>query len=86
MDILIPIGLGFHINLIIFIVAKFFKQSDEKSLILCLIAFGVVLFISFLNGAWLGMGIGVISLGMLIFVIVTRVIISLGNRKNNFTK
>ncbi|MDE5414357.1 hypothetical protein [Alkalihalobacterium chitinilyticum] len=86
MDILIPIGLGFHINLIVFIAAKICKQTDEKSLYICLIAFVVALLTSFFNEAWLGMGIGVISLGMLLFVIVTRVIISLGNRKNTFTK
>ncbi|MEB1808813.1 MAG: hypothetical protein LPK26_16240 [Bacillaceae bacterium] len=83
MEILIPIGLGFHINLIFFIAAKTFKQTDEKSFYICLMAFVVALITSFFNGALLGMGIGVISLGMLLFVIVTRVIISLGKRKNN---
>lgn len=75
MDILIPIGLGFVINLVVFIICKGLKQNNIRSLLICLIAFLAVLLASFIIGSWLGMGIGVISSGMLIFVILIGVII-----------
>lgn len=75
MDIFIPIGLGFIINLIVFIISKSLKQTNKRAFIFYLITFLVVLLASFLIGSWLGMGIGVISLGMLIFVILLGVII-----------
>ncbi|SOC42675.1 YesK family protein [Ureibacillus acetophenoni] len=76
MDIFIPIGIGFVINLVVFIVCKILKQSNNKSLLLCLISFIAVLLSSFIIGSWLGMGIGVISSGMLIFVILTVLVIA----------
>lgn len=69
MDILIPVGFGFLLNLLIFIISKGFKQTDQRSLVICLIAFLAVLPISLVLGSWLGMGLAVISLGMLIFLI-----------------
>ncbi len=39
MDIFIPIGLGFIIILLIFIIAKWLKQTNDTSLLICIIAF-----------------------------------------------
>ncbi|WP_163970363.1 hypothetical protein [Oceanobacillus halotolerans] len=69
MDIFIPIGLGFLINLLVFIISKRLRQTDKRSLQICLFAFLAVFVTSIMVGAWLGMGLGVISFGMLIFVI-----------------
>ncbi|MFC5602799.1 hypothetical protein [Sporosarcina koreensis] len=81
MDIFIPIGLGFVINLIVFIISKSLKQTSDRSLLICLFAFLAVLVTSFIIGSWLGMGIGVISLGMLIFVILIGLVIAIIPRK-----
>ena len=76
MDIFIPIGLGFSINLLVFIISKSLKQTTNRSLLICLFTFLAVLLTSFIIGSWLGMGIGVISSGMLIFVILIGLIIA----------
>lgn len=83
MDILIPIGLGFIVNLFVFLVSKSVKKSNEKSLLNCAIAFGITLLSSFVIGAWVGMGIAVISSGMLLFVLISRIFISFVSRKDN---
>ncbi|WP_431312523.1 YesK family protein [Sporosarcina jeotgali] len=83
MDILIPIGLGFLVNLFVFLISKSVKKSNEKSLLNCSIAFGITLLSSFVIGAWTGMGIAVISSGMLLFVLITRIFISFVSRKDN---
>ncbi|MCM3711931.1 YesK family protein [Sporosarcina luteola] len=70
MDIFIPIGLGFVVNSLVFIASKSLRQTNERSLLICLFAFVAVLLTSLLIGSWSGMGLGVISLGMLIFVIL----------------
>ena len=77
MDIFIPIGLGFSINLLVFIISKSLKQTNNRSLLICLFTFLAVLLTSFIIGSWLGMGIGVISSGMLIFVILIGLIIAI---------
>ena len=77
MDIFIPIGLGFIINLLVFIISKSLKQTNNRSLLICLFTFLAVLLTSFIIGSWLGMGIGVISSGMLIFVILIGLIIAI---------
>ena len=81
MEIFIPIGLGFLINLLVFIISKGLKQTNNRSLLICLFAFLAVLLTSFIIGSWLGMGIGVISLGMLIFVILIGLVIAIIPRK-----
>ena len=77
MDIFIPIGLGFIINLLVFIISKSLKQTNNRSLLICSFTFLAVLLTSFIIGSWLGMGIGVISSGMLIFVILIGLIIAI---------
>ena len=65
-----PIGLGFLINLIIYIVCKNIYKTKPKVLkIIWSVAF-ITLFSSFIIGRWIGMGIGVISLGMILAAIV----------------
>lgn len=81
MDILMPVGIGFVINLLVFIVCKILKQSYKKSLLICFIAFLVVLLTSFIIGSWLGMGIGVISSGMLLFVMLNGLVLLIVPRK-----
>ncbi|WP_240374029.1 hypothetical protein [Bacillus piscicola] len=81
MDILIPIGIGFIANFMIFIIFKSLKQSNERSLLICVVAFLAVFLSSFVIGSWLGMGIGVSSLGMLLSVILIRIILAFVRRK-----
>lgn len=73
MDILIPIGLGFLINLVVFVISKSLKKTNERSLVICFFVFLAVLLSSFIIGEWLGMGIGVVSLGMFVFVILVGI-------------
>lgn len=75
MDIFIPIGIGFLVNLGIFFIAKAFKQTKGKSLLISFVAFLIVLLSSFMIGAWVGMGIAVISIGMLLFVILVSILL-----------
>ena len=77
MDIFIPIGLGFIINLFVFIISKRLILTNNRSLLLCVFTFLAVVLTSFIIGSWLGMGIGVISSGMLIFVILIGLIIAI---------
>lgn len=83
MDIFIPISIGFFANLLVFIISKGFKQTNKSSLQISLVAFLVVLTASFIIGSWLGMGIAVISSGMLIFVILAGIITALLDLKKN---
>lgn len=82
MDIFIPIGIGFLTNLFVFVISKAFKQTTKRSLLICLFSFLVVLITAFIIGSWLGMGIGVISLGMLVFVIIAGLSTALSIIKN----
>lgn len=84
MDIFIPISIGFFANLLVFIITKAFKQTNKGSLQISFYAFLTVLIASFIIGAWLGMGIAVISSGMLIFVVLASIITTrLDLKKNN---
>lgn len=83
MDIFIPIGIGFFANLLVFIISKAFKQTNQKSLQISFFAFLAVLISSFIIGAWIGMGIAVISSGMFIFVIFVTSITARSNLRNN---
>lgn len=76
MDILIPISIGFFVNLLVFGTSKTFKNSNLISLQMSLFAFLAVLLASFIVGAWVGMGMAVISSGMLIFVLIASPIMT----------
>lgn len=83
MDIFIPIGIGFLVNLLIFIICVTFKQTNQRSLQISLFSFLAVLLASFIIGAWIGMGIAIISSGMLIFVILASIITTRLDLKNS---
>ncbi|ARF16672.1 hypothetical protein [Sporosarcina ureae] len=83
MDIFIPIGIGPFTNLLVFIISKAFKQTNQRSLQISFFSFLAVLLASFIIGAWIGMGIAVISSGMLIFVILASIITTRLDSKNS---
>lgn len=72
-----PIAVGFLLNLLIFLLAKASKQTNGKSLLISFGAFVLVLSISFMIGSWVGIGISVLSLGMLLFLMVVGMILFL---------
>ena len=66
-SVLIPIFLGFAVNVILFLISLYvFKKSAFKATHLTFIVSVLVLASSFIIGSWLGMGIGLVSLGMLL--------------------
>ncbi|MFC5557746.1 hypothetical protein ACFPN4_01205 [Ureibacillus thermophilus] len=67
MDILIPIGIGFLSNIVVFVISFLIVKNKLKATNITLGFFAIVLLTSLIIGEWLGMGIGVISFGMLIF-------------------
>jgi hypothetical protein len=73
MDIFLLAGIGAIINLVVFILAKRLKQDNDTSLLICIIAFFVVFIISFIVGRWTGMGIGILSFGMLICIFLIKI-------------
>ncbi|SFB19957.1 YesK-like protein [Lentibacillus halodurans] len=81
MDIFIPVGLGFIINLLIFIIAKSLKRTNDTSLLICIIAFFIVLITSLVIGRWKGLGIGVLSIGMLISIFIIKISMIINPRK-----
>lgn len=81
MDIFIPIGLGFVVNSLVFIISKSLRQTNDRSILICLFAFLAVLLTSLIIGSWSGIGLGVISLGMLIFVILIGLFIEINSSR-----
>ena len=69
MDIFIPIGIGFLSNLVVFVVSLLIIKDKLKATNLTLGFFIIILLSSFIIGRWIGMGLGVISFGMLILSI-----------------
>lgn len=66
-SIAIPIFIGIAINVVFFLILLFiFKQNALKATNITLVAFIFVLAGSFIIGSWLGMGIGIVSIGMLV--------------------
>ncbi|MFD2658526.1 YesK family protein [Gracilibacillus thailandensis] len=66
MDIFIPIGTGFIINVVIFIISLVITKEKKKSAYITFFASILTFIVSLVVGSWTGMGIGVISSGMLI--------------------
>ncbi len=66
MDILIPIGIGFLANVIVFVISMLVVKNKRKATMITLIFWGIAVLMSFVIGSWSGMGLFVISLGMLI--------------------
>ncbi|NPC93278.1 hypothetical protein HOO54_13810 [Bacillus sp. WMMC1349] len=74
MDILLPIGIGFLSNTLIFIVSMFMVKNSIRATNITLIFVGLSLVISLIIGGWSGMGLGVIGLGMLLATICLYII------------
>lgn len=66
MDILIPIGIGFFANLIVFAISMLVVKNKRKATKITLIFWAITVLLSFMIGSWNGMGLFVISFGMLI--------------------
>ena len=67
MDILIPILIGFLANLVVFVFSLLIVKDKTRAANITIVFFVSVLLSSFFIGRWIGMGLGVISFGMLIF-------------------
>lgn len=66
MDILLPIGIGFFANMLAFGISILVIKDKRKASKLTLIFFGINVLLSLIIGSWSGMGLFVISLGMLL--------------------
>lgn len=74
MDILIPIGIGFGANTLIYFVVLGLFKNKSHSVKSTLIAPLVVFISAYIVGGWVGMGIVVISFGMLAAVLFVLLI------------
>lgn len=75
MGILIPIGIGFFANMLVFGISILLIKDNRKASKLTLIFFGVIVLLSLIIGSWSGIGLFVISLGMLLLSICLYVYI-----------
>lgn len=75
MGILIPIGIGFFANMLVFGKSILLIKDNRKASKLTLIFFGVIVLLSLIIGSWSGIGLFVISLGMLLLSICLYVYI-----------
>uniref|UniRef100_UPI00406CEA8E YesK family protein n=1 Tax=Lysinibacillus sp. FSL K6-0075 TaxID=2921415 RepID=UPI00406CEA8E len=66
MDILLPIGIGFFANMLVFGLSMLIKKDKRKATKLTLVFFGIIILLSLIIGSWSGMGLFVISLGILL--------------------
>ncbi|MEQ6357301.1 hypothetical protein ABNX05_22050 [Lysinibacillus sp. M3] len=65
-DILIPIAIGFFANVVVFGISMLVVKNKRKAAKITLIFLGINVLMSFLIGSWGGLGLLVISFGMLI--------------------
>ena len=86
MDILVPIGIGFSSNLIIYLIVLGILKDKKRATSSTVISTILLIVASFIIGRWLGMGLLVISFGMLIAAFFFRVINSLTDSENNAKK
>ncbi|MEK4024838.1 MULTISPECIES: hypothetical protein [Sporosarcina] len=86
MDILVPIGIGFGSNLIIYLIVLGILKDKKRATSSTVISTILLIVASFIIGRWLGMGLLVISFGMLIAAFFFRVINSLTDSENNAKK
>ena len=75
MGILIPIGIGLFANMLVFGISILLIKDNRKASKLTLIFFGVIVLLSLIIGSWSGIGLFVISLGMLLLSICLYVYI-----------
>lgn len=74
-SIFVPVLIGFAVNAALFLVTRYvikrdFRHATRLTLIAAMIAF----IISFFVSGWQGMGIGIISLGMLSCTLILYVV------------
>ena len=70
-SVMVPIFLGFAVSFVVFLISVYvFKKNVLKATHLTLIASIVVLASSFVIGSWEGMGIGIVSFGMILSCIL----------------
>lgn len=81
MDILIPIAVGVLLNTVIYLILWAVTKRREIATVGTLASFIVLLVASFVIGRWLGMGLAVVSGGMLLAYIVFLVIDVFGKSK-----
>lgn len=67
--ILIPIAIGFLANVIVFLISMLIVKNKRKAAKITLIFLGISVLMSFIIGGWWGMGLFVISFGMLLMSI-----------------
>ncbi|MEB6549743.1 hypothetical protein MXL46_11665 [Heyndrickxia sporothermodurans] len=87
MDIFIPIGIGFALNIAVYIIVFFIVKNKRLARATPFISTFILILISFIIGRWIGMGLAVISLGMLVAAVVTLVASFFhGKEINNISK
>lgn len=87
MDIFIPIGIGFTLNIAVYIIILFIFKNKRLARTTPFILTFILILISFIIGRWIGMGLAVISLGMLVASVVTLVASFFhGKEINNISK
>ena len=70
-SVMVPIFLGFGVSLVVFLISFYvFKKDALKATHLTLIVSIVVLVSSLVIGGWEGMGIGIVSFGMMLSCIL----------------
>lgn len=70
-SVMVPIFVGFGVSFVVFLISFFvFKKNALEATHLTLIAAMVVLASSFVIGGWEGMGIGIVSFGMMLSCIL----------------
>ena len=70
-SVMVPIFLGFAVSLVVFFISFYvFKKNALKATHLTLSASIVVLAGSFVIGSWEGMGLGIVSFGMILSCIL----------------
>lgn len=74
MNIFIPIAVGFLLNVVIYLILWALTRKRSIATISTLASFIILLVSSFIIGSWLGMGLAVVSGGMLLASILFLVI------------
>lgn len=65
-DLLIPIAIGFFANVVVFGISMLVMKNKRKAAKITFVFAGINVLISLIIGGWGGMGLFVISLGMLL--------------------
>lgn len=80
MDIFIPIGVGFLLNIIIYLIIWGISKRKDIATTSTLASFIILLALSFVIGKWIGMGLAVVSIGMLLAYILLLIMSIFANK------